>query len=69
MEKATALERLERSALLARIDQQARAPEEQGRELGTLRGRLYRRDQELGEARAVLGLLLSSRVYRLMRRL
>lgn len=60
---------LEPSELLSRLDQQARALEERGRELAELRARLYRREQELGEARAVSELLLRSRVYRLLRAL
>ena len=57
------------SELLSRLDHQARVLEEQCRELGELRIRLYRCDQELGEARAVSELLLRSRVYRLLRAL
>ena len=62
-------ERCKRSELLAHIEQQDRALAEQQRELGELRARLYRRDEKLREARAVLRLVLRSRVYLLMRAL
>jgi hypothetical protein len=57
------------SDLFARIERQDRALAEQRRELGELRDRLHRRDEELREARAVSTLLLRSRVYRLLRAL
>jgi hypothetical protein len=56
------LEASEREGLLARIEQQALLLAEQ-------RALLYRRDQELREARAALHLVTQSRVYRLARRL
>ena len=69
MENDPAPERLERSALLARIERQDRALAECRQEATELRARLYRREQELHEARAVAMLLLRSRVYRLLRAL
>ena len=59
----------ERESLLARIEQQAEALAELRRESAELRARLYQRDKELREARAVLALVLSTRAYRLMRAL
>ena len=49
---------------LVQIEQQAKALAEQ---LAALRTLLYRRDEQLREARAALMLLSRSRVYRLMR--
>jgi len=60
-------EHVDSSGLRAQIEQQAQALAEQRRELGELRARLHRREEELREARAVLRLLSTSRVYYLMR--
>ena len=60
-------EQREHSALVTPIARQDRALAEQAGELQELRARLYRREEELREARAVLVLLLTSRVYLLMR--
>ena len=57
------------SELRVQLERQARTIEEQRRELGELRVRLHRCDQELGETRAVLILMLRSRVYWVMRAL
>ena len=57
-----------RADLLGQLERQARAAALQ-QELKALRERLARRDGELREAHAILVLVLSSRVYRLMRSL
>jgi hypothetical protein len=57
------------SQLLAQLERQARALEEQGRELGELRARLHEQEEELRDARTVSTLLLRSRGYRVMRAL
>ena len=56
-----------RADLLGQRERQARAAPLQQQELEALRARLERRDEELREAHAILVLVLSTRVYRLMR--
>ena len=55
------------SEVVAHVRRQDQGLAERQRELVELRARLYRREQELHEARAVLVLVSSSRMYRLLR--
>ena len=69
MDTDPTLEPLGPAELHARIEQQDRVLAEQQREVVELRDQLYRQDRVLREARAILVLVLESRVYRLMRAL
>jgi hypothetical protein len=57
------------SGCRAQIERLAQALAEQRQQVAALRTLLYRRDEELREARTTLALIASSRVYHLMRAL